>query len=96
MRDGVIETGPIAGTRPRGKDVAEDTMMRSELLLNEKERAEHIMLIDLERNDIGRVARYGSVVVDELMITEDYSHVIHIVSNVRGFVSDGMTCLNVC
>lgn len=95
MRDGIIETRPIAGTRPRGKDVAEDTLMRSELLLNEKERAEHIMLIDLERNDIGRVSRYGSVLVDELMITEDYSHVIHIVSNVRGFVNDGMTCLDV-
>jgi anthranilate/para-aminobenzoate synthase component I len=95
MRDGIIETRPIAGTRPRGKNVAEDTLMRSELLLNEKERAEHIMLIDLERNDIGRVSRYGSVLVDELMITEDYSHVIHIVSNVRGFVNDGMTCLDV-
>jgi anthranilate/para-aminobenzoate synthase component I len=95
MRDGIIETRPIAGTRPRGKDVAEDILMRSELLLNEKERAEHIMLIDLERNDIGRVSRYGSVLVDELMITEDYSHVIHIVSNVRGFVNDGMTCLDV-
>ncbi|MGO9378915.1 MAG: anthranilate synthase component I family protein [Dissulfurispiraceae bacterium] len=95
MRDGVIETRPIAGTRPRGKDNTEDTLMRSELLLNEKERAEHIMLIDLERNDIGRVSRYGSVLVDELMITEDYSHVIHIVSNIRGMVSDGMTCLDV-
>ncbi len=95
MRDGIIETRPIAGTRPRGKDGTEDTLMRSELLLNEKERAEHIMLIDLERNDIGRVSRYGSVLVDELMITEDYSHVIHIVSNVRGLANDGMTCLDV-
>jgi anthranilate/para-aminobenzoate synthase component I len=95
MRNGIIETRPIAGTRPRGKDGAEDNLMRSELLLNEKERAEHIMLIDLERNDIGRVSRYGSVLVDELMITEDYSHVIHIVSNVRGTANDGMTCLDV-
>jgi anthranilate/para-aminobenzoate synthase component I len=95
MREGIIETRPIAGTRPRGKDGTEDTLMRSELLLNDKERAEHIMLIDLERNDIGRVSRYGSVLVDELMITEDYSHVIHIVSNVRGLVNDGMTCLDV-
>lgn len=95
MREGVIETRPIAGTRPRGRDGFEDNLMRSELLLNEKERAEHIMLIDLERNDIGRVSRYGSVQVDELMITEDYSHVIHIVSNVRGIANDGMTCLDV-
>jgi anthranilate/para-aminobenzoate synthase component I len=91
----IVETRPIAGTRPRGKDRDEDSLMRSELLLNEKERAEHIMLIDLERNDIGRVSRYGSVIVDELMITEDYSHVIHIVSNVRGLINDGMTCLDV-
>ncbi len=91
----VVETRPIAGTRPRGKDRDEDFLMRSELLLNEKERAEHIMLIDLERNDIGRVSRYGSVIVDELMITEDYSHVIHIVSNVRGLINEGMTCLDV-
>ena len=70
-------------------------MMREELLLNEKERAEHIMLIDLERNDLGRVSTYGSVEVDELMITEDYSHVIHIVSNVRGRLMHGKTCLDV-
>lgn len=92
---GVIETRPIAGTRPRGKNGAEDSMMRAELLLNEKERAEHIMLIDLERNDIGKVSQYGSVVVDELMTTEDYSHVIHIVSNVRGVLREGMTCMDV-
>ncbi|MGE5237313.1 MAG: anthranilate synthase component I family protein [Chloroflexota bacterium] len=91
----VIETRPIAGTRPRGKDMSEDEAMRSELLLNEKERAEHIMLIDLERNDIGRVAETGSVTVDELMITEDYSHVIHIVSNVRGTLGRGMTAFDV-
>ena len=95
VRGQIIETRPIAGTRPRGKDLSEDSAMRSELLLNEKERAEHIMLIDLERNDIGRVSRYGSVIVDELMITEDYSHVIHIVSNVSGIIEDGMTCLDV-
>ncbi|HEX8948022.1 MAG TPA: anthranilate synthase component I family protein, partial [Dissulfurispiraceae bacterium] len=93
--DNVIETRPIAGTRPRGRDLGEDDLMRSELLLNEKERAEHIMLIDLERNDIGRVSEYGSVSVDELMITEDYSHVIHIVSNVRGLRGKGVSCLDV-
>jgi anthranilate/para-aminobenzoate synthase component I len=95
VKDNVIETRPIAGTRPRGRDFKEDEQMRAELLLNEKERAEHIMLIDLERNDIGRVSRYGSVAVDELMITEDYSHVIHIVSNVRGILEKGKTCFDV-
>lgn len=95
VMDDIIETRPIAGTRPRGRDLREDELMRSELLLNEKERAEHIMLIDLERNDIGRVAGYGTVCVDELMITEDYSHVIHIVSNVRGINQKGKTCFDV-
>ncbi len=94
VREGVIETRPIAGTRPRGRDFREDEEMRAELLLNEKERAEHIMLIDLERNDLGKVSAYGSVEVDELMITEDYSHVIHIVSNVRGALAGKKTCLD--
>ncbi len=93
--DDVIDTRPIAGTRPRGISLNEDEVMRKELLLNEKERAEHIMLIDLERNDIGKVSRYGTVTVDELMITEDYSHVIHIVSNIRGILQRGKTCLDV-
>ncbi len=91
----IIDTRPIAGTRPRGRDVDEDAEMRAELLLNEKERAEHIMLIDLERNDIGRVADFGSVHVDELMVTEDYSHVIHIVSNVEGRLAEGKDCFDV-
>jgi aminodeoxychorismate synthase component I len=94
-RDGEVHTRPIAGTRPRGRDSAEDSLMRSELLLNEKERAEHIMLIDLERNDLGRVCDYGSVEVDELMITEDYSHVMHIVSNIRGWLARGKTLADV-
>jgi len=94
ISDDVIETRPIAGTRPRGRDMKEDELMRAELLLNEKERAEHIMLIDLERNDIGRVSDYGSVHVDELMITEDYSHVIHIVSNVKGNLASGKNCFD--
>ncbi|MFZ3122748.1 MAG: anthranilate synthase component I family protein [Thermodesulfovibrionales bacterium] len=94
VKGGVIETRPIAGTRPRGRDMKEDELMRAELLLNEKERAEHIMLIDLERNDIGRVSDYGSVHVDELMITEDYSHVIHIVSNVKGNLASGENCFD--
>jgi anthranilate/para-aminobenzoate synthase component I len=95
IRERTIETRPIAGTRPRGRDRGEDEVMRRELLLNEKERAEHIMLIDLERNDLGRVSEYGSVRVDELMITEDYSHVIHIVSNVSGDLAAGKDCFDV-
>lgn len=94
IKEGIIETWPIAGTRPRGKDGREDELMRRELLLNEKERAEHIMLIDLERNDLGRVSEYGTVRVDELMITEDYSHVIHIVSNVTGELAYGKDCFD--
>lgn len=90
-----VDTRPIAGTRPRGKDLQGDDEMKIELLLNEKERAEHIMLIDLERNDMGKVCDYGSVHVDELMITEQYSHVIHIVSNVRGVLAKGMDCFDV-
>ncbi len=90
----IIETRPIAGTRPRGRNYTEDALMRAELLLNEKERAEHIMLVDLERNDIGRVSNYGTVTVDELMITEDCSHVIHIVSNVKGRIVDGKDCFD--
>lgn len=88
-REGIAQTRPIAGTRPRGSDAREDNMMRQDLLLNEKERAEHIMLIDLERNDLGKVCTYGSVEVNEFMVTEDYSHVIHIVSNVRGTLAAG-------
>lgn len=84
-----VETRPIAGTRRRGKDFKEDRSLSAELILNEKERAEHIMLVDLERNDIGRVCGFGSVHVDELMVVEKYSHVIHIVSNVAGRLNGG-------
>ncbi|MFC1549316.1 anthranilate synthase component I family protein [Nitrospirota bacterium] len=94
VKDGEIDTRPIAGTRPRGESAGEDDRIRKDLLLNEKERAEHIMLIDLERNDLGRVCDYGSVSVDELMITEDYSHVMHIVSNVRGRLAKGKDMLD--
>jgi len=90
----IVETRPIAGTRPRGLDEYTDRIMRTELLLDEKERAEHIMLIDLERNDLGKISEYGSVVVDELMITEDYSHVIHIVSNIRGKMAPDKDCFD--
>ncbi len=94
LRKGIAQTRPIAGTRPRGKNLAEDEYMRKELILNEKERAEHIMLIDLERNDMGKVCDYGSVEVDELMITEDYSHVMHIVSNVKGALARHKDCFD--
>lgn len=80
----VIETRPIAGTRPRGKDDAEDARLSTELLLNEKEKAEHLMLVDLERNDLGRICDAGTVAVTDLMFLEQYSHVCHIVSNIRG------------
>ncbi|MBI3323056.1 MAG: anthranilate synthase component I family protein [Candidatus Omnitrophica bacterium] len=90
VRGGVVETRPIAGTRPRGRSAVETARLRRELILNEKERAEHLMLVDLERNDLGRVCRYGSVRVDDLMALEEYSHVIHIVSNVRGVLRAGV------
>ncbi|MCK5139384.1 MAG: chorismate-binding protein [Thermodesulfovibrionia bacterium] len=89
-----VETRPIAGTRPRGLDAQGDMNMRKDLLLNEKERAEHLMLIDLERNDLGKISDYGSVFVDEFMITEDYSHVIHIVSNIKGTVAKHKNCFD--
>ncbi len=91
LNKGVLETRPIAGTRPRGLTGREDEGMRVELLTSEKERAEHLMLVDLERNDLGRVCRTGTVTVNELMITEGYSHVIHIVSNIQGQLSPGLT-----
>jgi len=89
LHEGIADTRPIAGTRRRGKDGAETRTLSAELLTNEKERAEHIMLLDLERNDLGRVCEYGTVRVDEMMVVEDYSHVIHIVSNVRGTLAPG-------
>lgn len=79
-----LSTRPIAGTRPRGKSDAEDITLANELIENDKERAEHVMLVDLERNDLGRVSSYGTVEVNEFMVIERYSHVMHIVSNVRG------------
>ncbi len=86
-----LSTRPIAGTRPRGKSEEEDMALAQELIDNEKERAEHVMLVDLERNDLGRVSAYGTVEVDEFMVIERYSHVMHIVSNVRGEIADGKT-----
>ena len=79
-----VSTRPIAGTRPRGADQAEDAKIAEGLLADEKERAEHVMLVDLGRNDLGRVCEYGTVQVDSFMAVETYSHVMHIVSNVSG------------
>ncbi|MDY0227156.1 MAG: anthranilate synthase component I family protein [Desulfomicrobium apsheronum] len=84
LQNGIAETRPIAGTRPRGESAPDDERLRQELLANPKERAEHIMLLDLERNDLGKVCQPFSVEVDELMVLERYSHVTHIVSNVKG------------
>ncbi|MGC8667903.1 MAG: anthranilate synthase component I [Chthonomonadales bacterium] len=86
---GQARVRPIAGTRPRGVSEEEDARLAAELLADEKERAEHIMLVDLGRNDLGRVCEYGSVRVDELMVVERYSHVMHIVSNVTGRIASG-------
>ncbi|PMP97612.1 MAG: anthranilate synthase component I, partial [Thermodesulfobacterium geofontis] len=90
MEGDIIETRPIAGTRKRGKTEEEDKKLEMELRQDEKELAEHIMLVDLGRNDIGRVCKYGSVEVYELMVVERYSHVMHLVSGVRGKAKDGI------
>ena len=86
---------PLAGTRPRGATARQDAALEAELRADPKERAEHLMLIDLARNDIGRIARTGSVKVTEAFAIERYSHVMHIVSNVEGLLKDGMTSLDV-
>jgi anthranilate synthase component I len=91
VRDGRVETRPIAGTRPRGDVSASDRAYSEELLAHPKERAEHIMLIDLERNDLGRLCVPGSIEVNELMVLESYAHVHHIVSNVRGQLRDNIS-----
>src|SRR5262249_22666328 len=85
---------PIAGTRWRGKDEAEDQLLEREMLADEKERAEHIMLVDLDRNDLGRVYEYGSVHVEKLMTVERYSHVMHLVSSLRGTLREDVDCFD--
>ena len=95
VADNRVTVRPIAGTRPRGTTAAEDERLSAELLADEKERAEHVMLVDLGRNDVGRVARYGTVAVTELMRIEKYSHVLHIVSQVEGELRDGVSGLDV-
>jgi anthranilate synthase component 1 len=91
LTDGRVEIRPIAGTRRRGATAAEDVALEKELLADEKERAEHLMLVDLARNDIGRVCEYGSVKVPEMMVVERYSHVMHIVSQVEGQIARDKT-----
>src|SRR3954452_4985720 len=90
-----VEARPIAGTSPRGGSEDEDRRFAERLINDPKERAEHVMLVDLGRNDLGRVCEYGSVEVDELMVVETYSHVLHIVSQVSGRLKDGISALNV-
>lgn len=95
LADGRVTLRPIAGTRPRGKTNEEDERLRRELLADPKERAEHIMLVDLGRNDVGRVARYGTVDVTDLMSVEKYSHVLHIVSQVEGEIEGNLSAMDV-
>jgi anthranilate synthase component I len=90
VRDGVVYSRPIAGTRPRGETPDADAALEAELLADEKELAEHVMLVDLARNDVGRVCEFGTVGVDELMVVERYSHVMHIVSGVSGRLRAGL------
>ncbi|HVO46016.1 MAG TPA: chorismate-binding protein, partial [Steroidobacteraceae bacterium] len=94
LEDGVATVRPIAGTRPRGTDESEDARLAAELLADEKERAEHVMLVDLGRNDLGRVCQYGTVRVPAMMYVERYSHVMHIVSQVQGKIRGGMTAFD--
>lgn len=91
IRNGIVSTRPIAGTRPRSDDDSTDNSLSTELFSHPKERAEHVMLIDLERNDLGRVCEAGTVEVNEMMVLESYAHVHHIVSNVRGQLREDVT-----
>lgn len=92
--DRVVTVRPLAGTRPRGKSSEEDKKLAEELLADPKERAEHVMLVDLGRNDVGRVAKFGSVRLNDLMVIEFYSHVMHISSNVQGMLRDDLTAMD--
>lgn len=95
VENGIVQTVPIAGTRPRGKTIEEDKALEQELLTDPKERAEHVMLVDLGRNDLGRVCEYHSVEVTDLMIVERFSHVMHIVSHVIGKLREDLTAFDV-
>ncbi len=94
VHDGKVEYRPIAGTRRRGATEAEDNALADEMMRDEKERAEHVMLVDLGRNDVGRVSRFGSVKVDKLMFVERYSHVMHIVSSIEGQLRPDLTAVD--
>jgi anthranilate synthase component 1 len=94
LEDGIASLRPIAGTRPRGADSAADAALAEELLADPKERAEHVMLVDLGRNDLGRVCEYGTVKVSEFFMVERYSHVMHIVSHVEGKLKVGLTAFD--
>jgi len=94
VADRRVTVRPLAGTRRRGKDDREDKQLEAELLADPKERAEHVMLVDLGRNDIGRVAQFGSVELTEVMVVERYSHVMHISSEVQGTLRDGLDCID--
>jgi len=94
VHDGKVEYRPIAGTRPRGANEAEDLRFEEEMMHDDKERAEHVMLVDLGRNDVGRVSEFGSVKVDRLMFVERYSHVMHIVSTIEGKLKPELTAVD--
>ncbi|MBN1943600.1 MAG: anthranilate synthase component I [Phycisphaerae bacterium] len=94
VEDGVVTNRPLAGTRPRGKTEAEDQALEKDLLADPKERAEHIMLVDLARNDVGRVAEPNSITLDDVMSVERYSHVMHIVSDVKGKLAEGFSAFD--
>jgi anthranilate synthase component I len=94
VESGKVTSRPLAGTRRRGSTPTEDKLLEAELLADPKERAEHIMLVDLHRNDVGRVAKVGSVHVDDVMTVERYSHVMHITTNVTGQLDDDMTAFD--
>ena len=94
LEDGVVTVRPIAGTRPRGRTPAEDRALAEDLQADEKELAEHRMLVDLGRNDVGRVAAWGTVRIPDLMIVERYSHVMHLVSQVEGDLREGGTAMD--
>ncbi|MBV9110158.1 MAG: chorismate-binding protein, partial [Gemmatimonadetes bacterium] len=95
LEEGTVTVRPIAGTRRRGRDAAEDASLAAGLLADAKELAEHLMLLDLGRNDVGRVARFGSVRVPSRMVVEKYSHVLHLVSTVEGDLRPGLSAVDV-
>jgi anthranilate synthase component 1 len=95
LEEGRVTVRPIAGTRPRGRSEEEDSALAEDLLADEKELAEHLMLVDLGRNDVGRIARFGTVTVTDYMKIERYSHVLHIVSQVEGELRAGLSAVDV-